>query len=107
MAISDAGQERALAATNSSPSIRVGERRRGRPPKHEARLSVGAVPWIDDQPLLLDDRAAMRALSMGRTKFHEAVRDRRLIPRYVGRMKRYHRDDIALFAASLPTQPDL
>ena len=48
----------------------------------------------------------MAALGIRRTKLHELVRSGALQPRYLGRLQRFLRADLAAFVAALPTTPE-
>ena len=82
--------------------------RRGRPSKdaREALSATGGVAWSDDGRLLLEPREAMAALGIRRTKLHALVRSGALRPRYLGRLQRFLRADLAAFVAALPTTPE-
>ncbi len=82
--------------------------RRGRLSKTEteAHSASSGIEWSDDGRLLVEPREAMHALGIKRTKLHELVRSGALKPRYLGRLQRFLRADLAAFASALPTQPE-
>jgi hypothetical protein len=107
----DPQQERAIrelvAEALSQANVSPRAARRGRPPtgQGEPLMVTGDADWPDDGRLLLDERAAMRALGVRRTKLHELVQHGELKPRYLGRLKRFLRSDLVACAAALPTRP--